>query len=333
MNPTLRWDAHSCVPLRSDYAIERLSRHREAGFHFVSINVGMDMNPVTDIVQIIASFRERIRDSPGLLLAEYFDDIDLAASSGRMAVSFDLEGAKPLMSNPAMVALYQRLGIRQMHFAYNRSNEAAGGCYDPEAGLTALGRVFLRACEENGIVVDCTHLNERSSLQIMDSAAKPVVFSHSNVRRLNGDLRNVTDTVIDRCAAQGGVIGIAGMSRLLSGQRADLHRFVEQVDYVAQRVGPLHVGIGLDYVYDPHLDELPEGADVSYWFPREHGYDQDYYKSCTFLPPETLSSLNEALRDRGYATKDIAAISGNNFARVAKQCWQPRPPKEHSSTS
>ena len=46
----IRWDAHSCVPLKADYDLASLKRHRDAGFDFVSINVGMDMTPVSDIV-------------------------------------------------------------------------------------------------------------------------------------------------------------------------------------------------------------------------------------------------------------------------------------------
>ncbi len=55
-----------------------------------------------------------------------------ACASGKLAIGFDLEGAMPLLEQPEMVALYRRLGVRQMHLAYNRNNSVAGGCHDVE---------------------------------------------------------------------------------------------------------------------------------------------------------------------------------------------------------
>ena len=117
---------------------------------------------------------------------------------------------------------------------------------EPDAGLTAFGKALVARCEESGVIVDCSHLNERTSLDIMQIAHKPVVFSHSNIRRLEPDLRNITDAMIDACAASGGAIGITGMSKLLPSNRRDVEGMADQIDYVAQRVGVQHVGIGLD---------------------------------------------------------------------------------------
>ena len=174
-----------------------------------------------------------------------------AAQQNKLAVGFDLEGAKPLLANPSTVALYAELGVRQVLLAYNRANEAAGGCYEPGAPLTALGAEFVRACEEAGIVVDCSHMNEETVMQIMEIAQKPVVFSHSNARVLNGNLRNITDDMIDACAGLGGVIGVNGVSVFMPGGEAEADAMIRIIDYLVERVGTRHVGIGLDYVYDP----------------------------------------------------------------------------------
>jgi membrane dipeptidase len=321
MATAIRWDAHSGVPLKTDYALDVLQRHLAAGFDFVSINVGMDINPINQIMSVLASFRAQVERSPHFMLARTIDDVTTAARSHKLAIAFDLEGAKPLLANPAMVSLYRELGVRQMHFAYNRANEVAGGCYDPEAPLTPLGIRLVAACEAAGIVVDCSHINERSALAIMDVAEKPVVFSHSNARAINSNLRNITDEMIDRCAAGGGVIGLNGMSNFLRDGRASVEGIVEQIEYVAQRVGPRHVGIGLDYVYDQDQDDLPAGSDPGYWFPREHGYTEQFYKSSVFVPPEGLSDLDKLLAARGYSAADITGIRGENFLRVARQCW------------
>ena len=108
------WDAHSCVPLKADYDIVSLKRHRNAGFDFVSINVGMDMTPIADIVSLIASFRAQIAREPEVVAACSIEDVRTAAQQNKLAVGFDLEGSKPLLANPSMVALYAELGVRQI---------------------------------------------------------------------------------------------------------------------------------------------------------------------------------------------------------------------------
>ncbi len=318
----LGWDSHSCVPLKPGYGLGSLARHRAAGFDFVSINVGMDMNPVDHIVSILASFRRQVEEASQFVFARSVDDVEAAAAAGRLAVAFDLEGAVPVLENLAMVRLYHRLGVRQMHFAYNRANAVAGGCYEPEAPLTPFGKQLVAECQAVGIVVDCSHLNERSAMAIMEAAGKPVVFSHSNPRAGNPNLRNMTDAMIDACAKVGGVMGINGVSHFLRGEKASLEGMVEQIDYIAQRVGPRHVGIGLDYVYDADQEDLPPGVDPAYWFPPEHGYGSDTFKSLGFVPPEALAGLGGQLKALGYAEADIAAIRGGNFERIARACWR-----------
>ena len=317
----IRWDAHSCVPLRADYDLASLERHRDAGFDFVSINVGMDMTPLSDVVSVIASFREQIARSPEYIAARSIDDVRAAAKQEKLAVGFDLEGSKPLLANPSTVALYAELGVRQILLAYNRTNEAAGGCYEVDGQLTDLGADFVGACEEAGIVVDCSHMNEKTAMRIMEIAQKPVVFSHSNVRVLNGNLRNITDDMIDACAGLDGVIGVNGINAFMPGGEAEADAMIRVIDYLATRVGTRHVGIGLDYVYDMELDALPEGTDPAYWFPPEFGYDEGLYKSLDFVSPEAAGGLSEMLAARGYEDEDVAAIMGGNFLRVAEQCW------------
>ena len=317
----IRWDAHSCVPLKADYDLATLKRHRAAGFDYVSINVGMDMTPICDVVSMIASFREQIARSPDFIAARSVEDVRSAAEQGKLAVGFDLEGAKPLLANPSTVALYAELGVRQVLLAYNRANEAAGGCYEAGAPLTELGAAFVRACEAAGIVVDCSHMNEETAMGIMAIAQKPVVFSHANARVLNGNLRNITDGMIDACAGLDGVIGVNGISAFLPGGEAEADAMVRVVDYLAARVGTRHVGIGLDYVYDMELEDMPEGEDPAYWFPPQFGYDEGFYKSLDFVSPEAAGGLSARLAERGYGDVDIAAIMGGNFLRIAEQCW------------
>src|SRR3990167_6728448 len=154
--PMIRWEAHSCLPLHPDASFEPLERYRAAGVHHVCINVGMDMNPLSQILPVLAAFRARLRAEPArYLIPNTVADIEHARNTGKLAVGFDLEGALPLLERPEMVALYRDLGVRQIHFAYNRNNSVAGGCHDEPQGLTALGRRMVLAVNDAGVLMDC----------------------------------------------------------------------------------------------------------------------------------------------------------------------------------
>ncbi len=217
----ITWEAHACLPLspRADFA--PLDEYRAAGVNYVSVNVGMDMNPLSQVLSVIAAFRERIAAHPDrYLLASSVDDIERAAASGLLAIGFDLEGALPLQQQPAMVALYRDLGVRQIHLAYNRNNSVADGCHDVERGLTALGRRIVAAVNDAGLLMDCSHTGRRCSLDIMAASTQPVIFSHSNPLALVEHGRNVTDEQIRACAATGGVVCVSGVSMFVGLARA-----------------------------------------------------------------------------------------------------------------
>src|SRR5512137_2332242 len=105
------WEAHACLPLhpRADFA--PLDGYRAAGVDYVSVNVGMDMNPLSQVLSVIAGFRTTIAAHPDrYVLASSVADVERAAADGRLAIGFDLEGAVPLLDEPGMVALYRDLG-------------------------------------------------------------------------------------------------------------------------------------------------------------------------------------------------------------------------------
>ncbi|WP_144953300.1 membrane dipeptidase [Pseudomonas oryzihabitans] len=315
----IRWEAHACLPLVPGQDMSGLHRYRAAGFHHVSINVGMDMTPFATVVQTLADFRAWLaRHEPHFRLVGTVADIHRAREQGRMAVSFDLEGSTMLLDDPAMVGLYASLGVRQMLLAYNRDNSCAGGCHGAGGGLTALGREMVAAGNAAGITLDCAHASERASLQIMAVSTRPVVFSHTNIKALHEHPRTVSDRQIRACADQDGVIGLTGLSLFLGDPAASVASFVRQIDYLAERVGTRHIGIGLDTELCPADHDLPAGVDAEYWWPARH-YGQPH--GHTQLQPEALPELVRQLADRGYTAADIDAILGGNFLRIACQTW------------
>jgi membrane dipeptidase len=313
------WDAHSCLPLKPGHPMAALRRHREAGATYVSINVGMDFNPAAQVIRVIAGFRRWLAEhSDGFLLAGSVADVRRAKREGKLAVSFDLEGSAMLEDDLAMVQLYRDLGVRQIHLAYNRDNSIAGGCHGADAPLTALGREVVAEINRAGLIMDCSHSGARTSLEIMARSARPVVFSHSNVKALKNHARNVTDEQIDACAATGGVVAISGIGIFLGADDISTETLLRHIDYVVERVGVDHVGLGLDYTFEHALDERPAGFDPQDWWPPGNEYDIDNLK---IVPPERLPEITDALLAHGYKEDEVRRIVGGNMLRVAEASW------------
>jgi membrane dipeptidase len=320
----IHWEAHTCLPLdpRADFA--PLEQYRAAGVHYVSVNVGMDMNPVSQVMSVIAAFRARIAALPDrYLLAGSVAEVESAAASQRVAVGFDLEGALPLMDQPDMVALYRDLGVRQIHLAYNRNNTIADGCHDTARGLTPLGRRVVAAINDAGLLLDCSHTGRRCSLEIMSESSAPVIFSHSNPQGLVDHGRNVTDEQIRACAATGGVVCVSGVSAFVGSPEPTVCDIARHAAYVADLVGVEHVGIGLDIGFQQAgTSDWPAGSvDPDYWWPREAGYSQGI-DSIGYAPVASWLELSDSLQAVGMTAAEAALVMGDNMARVAGRVWR-----------
>jgi membrane dipeptidase len=248
--------------------------------------------------------------------------VERAATEGKLAVGFDLEGALPLQEEPAMVALYARLGVRQIHFAYNRNNSVADGCHDVERGLTPLGRRMVEAVNAAGMLMDCSHTGRRCSLDIMSMSSRPVVFSHANPLVLAEHGRNITNEQIRACAATGGVVCISSVSAFLGEKAPTAAHVARHAAYVADLVGVEHVGIGLDIGWrQAGVSDWPEGSvDPDYWWPRSAGYNHAIARMA-FAPVEAWSELPGELQGTGMSAAEAALVMGGNMARVARQVW------------
>ena len=320
----INWEAHACLPLHPQADFAPIDRLHAAGVNYVSINIGMDMNPLAQVMAVIAGFRAHIAAHPErYVLASTVQDIEQAATAGKLAVGFDLEGAMPLLDQPEMVALYRSLGVRQMHLAYNRNNSVAGGCHDVEQGLTPLGKKVVAAINAAGVLMDCSHTGRKCSLDIMATSTKPVIFSHSNPLALVEHGRNVTDEQIRACAATGGVVCVSGVSIFLGTRTPGADDVARHAAYVANLVGVQHAGIGLDISFhQSELNDTPPGDyDPTYWWPKSAGYDRAISKS-TYPPIESWSVLGDALQRTGMNADEAALVMGGNMMRVAGQVWQ-----------
>jgi membrane dipeptidase len=313
LKDALVWDAHAGFSSTPDQDLSQLSRYIDGGVDFLSINIGYDAFPWDHTVRTVAAYRHwLLQHGDQYVVVDGIKDIDRAKAEGKLAVAFDLEGAVALGGQLSMLAVYRKLGVRQMHFVYNLNNEAGGGCQDDDQGLTDFGRSLVDEANRLGIVLDCSHVGYRSSLEVIDRSAEPVVFSHSNSKAVVDHPRNITDEQMHAVASRGGLVGVTGVGRFLGDPEARSSTFVHAVDIAVQTVGIDHVCIGLDYTWK-------RGAAFSkfraFW-PEEH-----YHGTFAYLGPHQLPEITELLLRRGYEEKDIRALFGGNYYKLARQVW------------
>ena len=319
MSNFISFDAHSCLPLSPNACLQTLIRYKNQGVRYVSINVGMDFNPMSQIMAVLASFRKQIEESSEFMLIHDWSSLEYAKNHNILGVGFDLEGAVPLLSTLDMVDLFATLGVRQIHLAYNRNNKAAGGCHDSPQGLTDIGRQLIRRIQKSGIIVDMSHNSIRTSLDICSVTQNPVVFSHANARALVDHPRNITNEQIRACAQTNGVICINGVERFLG--KATPRAFAQHCAYIAELVGVEHVGMGLDTMLNQAgIEDIPEHLDTRYWWPKEF-----YPKGIgvlSYLQPEDIPKINIELENIGFHKNEREKIFWSNMNRVAKVCWK-----------
>jgi membrane dipeptidase len=313
------WEQHCCLPLEASCDIGPLRRYLDIGVSYLSVNVGYAPHDIDATMRVLSSWRRQVRLRPDeFVLATTIADVLDAQQSGRLAVGFDLEDTNPLGGEVAMVQAYYDLGVRSMLLTYNGENLAGFGCHAPDdTGLTDFGRAVVGEMNRVGMLVDVSHCGYRTSMEAIERSASPVIFSHSSMRALWDHERNIRDDQVRACAATGGVIGINGVGIFLGPNDIRVPTMARHIDYAVQLVGPEHVGIGTDYVFD-NEDLNRELASNPQIFPESYRR----WGRADFFPPEQLVPLEAELAGLGYPEPAIAGIMGGNFLRVAQQVWR-----------
>ena len=319
----LVWDAHAGVFPDPKVDLALLQDWRDSGVDYLSLNVGFDVLDWQQTLATLAAYRRWVLlNDEDYVLVDTVDDIDRAKRESKFALSFDIEGMNALGGNLDMVALYHALGVRQMLFAYNLNNAAAGGCHDEDVGLTDFGKAVVREMNRVGVMVDCSHAAYRTTMDLMAESSKPVVFSHSNPSAVWHHQRNIRDDQIQACAATGGVIGMNGMGIFLGDNEVGNETLLRHICHVAELVGAEHIGFGFDY--SPGID-VDIGAILrsrpDYW-PAGNAYDTPGIKHAA---PSQLPGLVDGLTERGFGDTEIRGLLGENFRRVAAAAWAPQP--------
>ncbi|HET9652754.1 MAG TPA: membrane dipeptidase, partial [Usitatibacter sp.] len=187
--------------------------------------------------------------SPRVRHVERVDDILEAKRNGQLGVIFGVQSPDWIGQKRERIRLMHKLGLRSLQLTYMERNRLGDGCLEPEnRGLTSFGMQVVRECNALGILVDCSHVGERTSLDAARVSARPIVVSHTAVRALVDNPRCVTDEQMKAVADKGGTIGITTFSPFINRERAPtLDDYLDHFDYAIDLVGEDHVTFATDW--------------------------------------------------------------------------------------
>lgn len=137
-----------------------------------------------------------------------FSDVPRILDEGKVAAVLTVENAACLDAGIEVVDEFVNDGVLIAGLTWNYRNALGAGNNYPDEGLTDLGKEYLAALEERGIVADVSHLNEKGFWELESLATKPYIATHSNARSVCNHLRNLTDDQFRAIANRGGVVGL-----------------------------------------------------------------------------------------------------------------------------
>ena len=235
-------------------------------------------------------------------------ELDAAHARDGLGIVLHIEGAEAVAPDLEDLDAWYEAGLRSLGPVWSRENAFAHGVPfrfpstpDHGPGLTGAGTRLVERCNELGMVVDLSHLNEAGFWDVARTSQAPLVASHSNAHALSGTSRNLTDAQLDAIAASGGIVGINYAAPFVRADGADdadtpVAELARHAGYIAERIGVEHVGLGSDY----------DGATM----PRE------------LRDVGRLPLLEAALRDEGFTGDELELIAWENWRRVLVATWR-----------
>jgi membrane dipeptidase len=289
-----------------------------------------------------------LRDSIQGVLDRYPDRIQLATTagdlerivkSGKIAAVLALEGGHQIADDLAVLRMYQRMGIRAMTLTHFRNNNWADSSTDKPQhnGLTEFGKQVVREMNRIGMIVDISHVSDKTFYDVLAVTSKPVIATHSSCRALAEIPRNMTDDMLKALARNGGVVGInfgagflnqqdaKGLISKIATMSADVPELTGQAldeysakDFVSNDWSHPHPAAAtLDDVV-AHIDHVVKVAGIDHV-----GIGSDF-DGIPDVPKgledaSKMPALVAALLKHGYSEADVQKIMGGNTLRVMKE--------------
>ena len=292
----------------------------------------------------IDAVRETVRKHPNdLLLATSAADVREAKRQHKVAALMGVEGGHMMGNDLSVLRTFAALGVRYMTLTHMDNNEWADSSTDKPAhnGLTDFGKDVVREMNRLGIIVDISHVSDKTFYDALETSKAPVFASHSSCRALCQAPRNMTDDMIRDLAKHGGVIQINYHVGFLSQEFRDYEKAHPEAEKeikeeVAKRCGDneaCKIVAGDQVVRDwmaagklpkvdwmaivDHIDHAVKIAGVDHV-----GLGSDFDGAVMPIGMQDVThipQITDALLKKGYAESDIRKILGENTLRVLSE--------------
>ncbi|MHB1654527.1 MAG: dipeptidase [Desulfitobacteriaceae bacterium] len=263
-----------------------------------------------------------------IIRCEKVDDIFRAHRDGKIALVPTIEGAAMLENEVDRVEILYGFGVRLMGITYSEANSLGAGLKEKnDGGLTALGYKVVERMDQVGMAIDCSHVGDQTTLDVINASKNPIFMSHCGSRALWNSRRLKPDNVLKACADKGGVIGIeAAPHTTLTANNLShsIESFMEHFEYVKDLIGIDHVAFGPDTLYGDHVAlHHAFAANLSIKSTHEGTPEFQEVEYVKGLENPTEASINIArwLVKHNYSDQDIAKVLGGNIIRVLKEVW------------
>jgi membrane dipeptidase len=255
-------------------------------------------------------------------------DIERAHRTRRIGVMLTLQDSTHFRT-PRDVDEFFGLGQRISQLTYNTNNRIGSGFLERrDGGLSVFGESIMKHMEETGMAVDVSHCADQTTLDALEAAKKPVLFTHATCRALIPTLmRAKTDDAIRRMAKTGGVMGIDFIRFMVRDREpVTIEDALDHFDHVRKLIGVEHVAVGSDLDLVGNGNAVGGGGFNPASQPNfeRYGYhvDKPDHVAVTGLDHfKRIFDLTEGLIRRAYSDSDIRAILGGNAIRVLDTIW------------
>ena len=272
-----------------------------------------------------------------LVHATRVEDIQEAHDEDKVAWIASMEGAAMIENELDRIEVLYGFGVRALGIAYSEGNALGAGLKEPrDGGLTVFGRRAVERMNKVGMLIDCSHCGDQTTLDTVEVSEKPIILSHIGARALWDSNRLAPDSVLEACAQKGGVIGIeaAPHTTLTYNRRThNLEAFMEHFQYVEGLVGIDHVGFGPDSLYGDHVG-LHNTYSANLSLQEAHGgkkgnageesmkFEKVAYVKGIENPTEGSITILRWLVKHGYSDEGIRKAMGGNAMRLLSEVWE-----------
>jgi len=326
-----------------------IPRMREGGLDAVFFSIWMPgtlsgPDVVKRSLRQIDAVREQVRRHPqDLVLATTAVEVRKAQEQGKIAALMGMEGGHMIDDDLGVLRMYAELGVRYLTLTHFQNNHWADSSTDtPEHnGLTEFGKDVVRELNRLGVMVDISHVADKTFYDALEISKAPLMASHSSCRAISDHPRNMGDDMIRALAKKGGVIQINYEITFLSQEARDKKaaegervenidtafdnlcgentaceiRERERIDREAMERGELPQ-VSWQKIVE-HIDHV-----VKLVGPDHVGLGSDFDGASMPLGMEDVSKLprlTEALLSKGYGEEDVEKILGGNLLRVMEE--------------